>query len=120
MNIILAEDQAPTARIMRMALEKGGHVVKVAHNGRDALDEALANPPDVLITDIEMPVMTGQELCMALEDEVPDRAFPIYVCTSVTDMVHREWTKQIDNLYFLEKPVSIKKLLAELQKRLGA
>ena len=120
MQVLLAEDQAPTARIMRMALEKAGYQVKVTHNGRDALQQALAEPPDVLITDIEMPIMTGQELCLALVEQVPSRAYPIYVCTSVTDMVHREWTKQIDNLFFLEKPVSIKKLTAELADRLQA
>ena len=120
MNIILAEDQAPTARIMRMALEKAGYKVTVTHNGQDALEAALASAPDVLITDIEMPVMTGKELCHALEEQVPDRAYPIYVCTSVTDMEHREWTKQISNLYFLEKPVSIKKLTAELANRLSS
>ena len=119
MNIILAEDQAPTARIMRMALEKAGYSVRVTHNGRDALEEALANPPDALITDIEMPIMTGQELCTELVRQAPQRTYPIYVCTSVTDMVHREWTKHIANLFFLEKPVSIKKLTSELNSRLN-
>ena len=118
MHVLLAEDQAPTARIMRMALEKAGYDVTVTHNGRDALDKALESPPDVLITDIEMPIMTGQELCLALETQAPHRNFPIYVCTSVTDMVHREWTKQIENLFFLEKPVSIKKLTKALAEQL--
>ena len=118
-HVLLAEDQAPTARVMRMALEKAGYRVTVTHNGKDALAQALGESPDVLITDIEMPIMTGQELCMALEEQLPQRDFPIYVCTSVTDMVHREWTKEIGNLFFLEKPVSIKKLVTELAERLS-
>lgn len=59
MRIILAEDQAPTARIMKLALEKNGHSVDVAYNGRDALEAIRMAHPDALITDIEMPVMTG-------------------------------------------------------------
>ena len=105
---------------MRMALEKAGYQVSVVHNGRDALDTLLEKQPDVLITDIEMPVMSGRELCEAIETQIPDRTFPIYVCTSVTDMEHREWTKQINNLSFLEKPVSIKKLTSELAGRLSS
>ena len=119
MRILLAEDQAPTARIMRMALEKAGYSVTVKHNGKEALDAVLQDPPDALVTDIEMPIMTGQELCLTLADQMPDRTFPVYVVTSVTDMVHREWTKSIDNLFFLEKPVGIKRLASELEQRLG-
>jgi DNA-binding response OmpR family regulator len=117
MRIILAEDQAPTARIMRLALEKQGYDVDVQENGADAFDAIMANPPDVLITDIEMPIMTGQELCQLLEREYPERTFPIYVVTSVTDLVHRAWTRDIDDLFFIEKPVSIKRLTQVLEAR---
>ncbi len=117
MRIILAEDEAPTARIMRLALEKNGFEVDVVGNGRDALDAIYANPPTVLVTDIEMPVMDGQELCEAIQNGLPERTFPIYVVTSVTDLVHRKWTSDIEDLYFIEKPVSIRRLTQEINKR---
>ena len=115
MKIVLAEDQAPTARIMRMALEKEGFEVTVCNNGKIALETILNKQPDALVTDIEMPIMTGEELCLALEKELPDRRFPIFVVTSVTDLVHRQWTRDISNLRFIEKPVSIKQLAHELR-----
>ena len=120
MRLILADDEAPTARVMSMALAKAGFDVSVFHNGKDALDAVLTNPPDVLVTDIEMPVMTGQELCQKLMEQLPDRTFPVYVITGVTDLVHRKWTRGISDLHFLEKPVSIRRLTQELSKRLAS
>jgi len=118
LRLILADDEAPTARVMSLALTKQGYEVEVCHDGAEALKAVLANPPDVLVTDIEMPVMTGQELCEQLEKLLPDRTFPVYVITGVTDLVHRKWTREIRDLHFLEKPVSIRRLAQELEQRL--
>lgn len=119
MRLILADDEAPTARVMSLALQKQGFDVEVYYNGKDALDATLANPPDVLVTDIEMPVMTGQELCEQLAQQMPARTFPVYVITGVTDLVHRKWTRDMADLHFLEKPVSIRRLSQELERRLN-
>ena len=118
MRLILADDELPTARVMSLALQKQGFDVEVFHNGKDALEAALANPPDVLVTDIEMPVMDGKELCQRLQDAMPAREFPVYVITGVTDLVHRKWTRDLPDLHFLEKPVSIRRLSQELERRL--
>lgn len=120
LRLILADDEAPTARVMSLALSKQGFDVEVCYNGADALKAILARPPDVLVTDIEMPVMTGQELCQELEKLMPDRTFPVYVITGVTDLVHRKWTRDIPDLHFLEKPVSIRRLTQELAQRLSS
>ena len=120
LRLILADDEAPTARVMSLALSKQGFDVEVCYNGADALKAILARPPDVLVTDIEMPVMTGQELCQELEKLLPDRTFPVYVITGVTDLVHRKWTRDIPDLHFLEKPVSIRRLTQELAQRLSS
>ncbi len=119
MKIVLAEDQAPTARVMKLALVKLGFDVELAANGQEALQCIQAEWPDALITDIEMPVMDGQELCRQLEEQFPDRTFPIYIITSVTDLVHRTWTADINDLFFIEKPVSVKRLADQLSSRLA-
>jgi len=45
---------------------------------------------------------------------MPDRKFLIFVLTSRTEIEHREWSRDIDNLLFLEKPVSIRNLVEKL------
>ena len=97
-----------------MSLEKEGYVVEVCANGREALDSIQREPPGALITEIEMSIMDGEQLCRNIEQCMPGRVFPIFLLTSSTDIEHREWSRTIDNLHFLEKPVSIHELSEKL------
>jgi CheY-like chemotaxis protein len=113
-SILLVDDEPMTLRVMRQALEKDGYQITTAFDGQDALDKIKASPPDVLITDIHMPRMSGKELCLKIKETMPDRQFPIFITTSLTSHEHRDWTSTISNLTFVEKPVSIRKLRAAL------
>lgn len=119
LNILVVDDESTVRRIMRVALSKAGYTVTLAENGEAALASIRAQAPDVLITDIEMPRMDGRALCAAINKEFPHREFPIFVVTSLTEREHREWSKQIPNLFFLEKPVSIRRLTAHLGESVG-
>ena len=113
-SILLVDDEPMILRIMRLALEKDGYRVDTAIDGMDALEKIVASPPDVLITDIDMPRMTGKELCLHIEETMPDRLFPVYATTSLTALEHRQWSRKISNLTFLEKPISLRKLRAAI------
>jgi len=101
---------------MRLSLERAGYTVRQAGNGEQALQEIRNTQPDMLITDIDMPRMTGKELCLTIAQEMPDRSFGIYVLTSRTAQEHREWSAQLPRLRFMEKPVSIRQLLVDLKQ----
>ena len=118
-TIYIADDEPTPIRVLKMNLERTGFNVETFVNGRKALERIREHQPDALITDIEMPVLTGESLCKQIHDEFPDRNFPIFVVTSVTDLAHRDWAKTIDNLTFLEKPVSMRKITADLKNALG-
>ncbi len=115
-NILIVEDEPHVIRIMKMALENNSYTVIVAHNGEQALEKLNEKLPDFLITDINMPRMNGEVLCKTIEQDMPDRKFPILVLTSKTEVEHREWTRTMKNTVFLEKPVSIRKLLKLLEE----
>ena len=119
-SILLVDDEPMTLRVMRQALEKDGFEIRTAFDGRDALEKITASQPDVLITDIDMPRMTGKELCQQIQASMPDRLFPIFITTSLTAHEHRDWSSQISNLTFVEKPVSLRKLRAALAESLAA
>ena len=112
--VLMADDEPVVLRVLRLQLEKAGYVVETVPNGEAALERLRDGYPDVLITDIEMPRMTGEELCRRIEIEFPDRGFPIFVATSLTGLRHREWTQAIADLHLLEKPLSARKLLTAL------
>ena len=113
-RILIVDDEPHVIRIMRLALENAGYQVDEAANGQLALDYLQDNCPDVMITDIDMPRMDGRKLCMEIERSMPDRPFRIYVLTARAEDEHRKWSSQLDNLDFMEKPVSIRRMLAVL------
>ncbi|RDH85515.1 MAG: hypothetical protein DIZ78_11290 [endosymbiont of Escarpia spicata] len=115
-KILIADDEPHAIRILRQSLERAGYQVEGARNGLEAIEKLREQMPDVLITDIQMPRMTGQELCAQIVEEMPQRDFLIFVLTSRTEIEHREWSAGIDNLRFLEKPISVRKLIATLDE----
>lgn len=117
-RILIVDDQAPIIRVMKLGLEDAGYEVDSASNGSECLVKLCEGHPDFLVTDIDMPRMNGKELCLAIEEQFPDRAFPIVVLTSRTELEHRDWTGVIDNLTFMEKPVSVRRLLSHIGKSL--
>ena len=113
-RILIVDDHAPVVRVLRLGIEDAGYEVDTASNGSECLVKLCERHPDFLVTDIDMPRMSGKELCLAIEEQFPDRSFPIVVLTSRTEMEHRDWTRAIDNLIFMEKPVSVRRLLSHI------
>lgn len=118
-RILIADDEPHITRVLKLYLERAGYAVDTAQNGQAALTGILKSAPDALMTDIQMPLMTGKQLCLAIEEHLPQRTFPIFVMTSMTDREHREWTQQINNLEFLEKPLSMRVMTRALDKHFG-
>ena len=117
-KLFVVDDELVPLRVVRMALMRAGYDVECFHNGLQALEAIRKQAPDALITDIEMPVMTGEGLCKALSEEFPQRTFPIFVVTGVTDLIHRSWSRDVADLTFIEKPISVRMLVERLTHRL--
>jgi CheY-like chemotaxis protein len=118
-RVMIVDDHAPVVRVLRLGIEDAGYEVESATNGSECLVRLCDEHPDFLITDIDMPRMDGKELCKAIEEQFPERTFPIVVLTSRTEFEHRDWTRDIDNLTFMEKPVSVRRLLAHMSQCLN-
>jgi signal transduction histidine kinase/CheY-like chemotaxis protein len=67
-RVLVVEDNPDTAESLKMMLEHFGHRVRVTHDGPAALNAAQAEPPDVVLMDIGLPVMDGYELARRLRD----------------------------------------------------
>jgi len=119
-RVLIADDEPHVIRVLRLRLEHAGYQVETAANGAVALDHVRDHQPDVLITDVQMPRMTGRELCEQIQAELPDRKFLIVVLTSRTEVEHREWSRKLTNTRFLEKPASMSQLLAMLDDYFAA
>lgn len=109
-RILIAEDEPHAVRILKRSLERDGYAVTTSPDGEKALSLALADHPDVLISDINMPRMKGDELCKRIREHISGQQMMIIVLTSRTEIEHREWSRDLENTQFMEKPISIRKL----------
>ncbi len=115
----LVDDEPLVTRALQRNLRKHGYRVLSFHDGHDLLEAVATEAPAAVITDIEMPLMSGRELCETIASQYPQREFPIFVVTGATDLVHRQWSSEIHNLQFVEKPVSMHHLLDLLSASLA-
>jgi CheY-like chemotaxis protein len=78
LSVILVVDDEPDLRfVLRRVLEMAGHHVVEAGNGADALASVRRAPPDLVVTDVMMPVMNGVELIRELRDDPATKDIPI-------------------------------------------
>ncbi|HVK77572.1 MAG TPA: response regulator [Kofleriaceae bacterium] len=106
-TVLLVDDEVDVVEVLKDVLEVGGHRVVVAYNGLDAIEHALAQPPDVIITDMMMPVCDGYQLIAQVRASPRTREIPIIAISAGADPGHRP---------FLRKPFGARALLAEVQK----
>lgn len=82
--MLVADDDAWILRMVATVLEKRGYAVMTATDGEEALTKALANPPDLLISDVMMPKMDGWALVKALRARPEFATLPVIFLTALS------------------------------------
>ena len=85
-RILIAEDEPALRDVLRMQLELEGYEVLEAHDGKQALERASEDMPDLLLLDVMMPFMDGYAVCRHLRAQFSTRHIPIVMLTARTDM----------------------------------
>ena len=119
-RILIVDDEPHVSRVLKLMLERAGYSVRTEPDGQAGLSSVLRDPPDAMVTDIQMPRLNGRELMKMLHELMPERRFPVMVMTSMTAREEREWVREIPGVVFLEKPVSPRQLIARLDRHFGA
>ncbi len=82
MKILIVEDDPDSRLVLQKALQGSGYEVETAVHGAEALEKARASIPDLIISDILMPVMDGYKLCYALKHDEKLRRIPLVFYTA--------------------------------------
>jgi adenylate cyclase len=81
-RILIADDDWLNRDLLRTYLASSGCEVTIAPDGQTALDLALANPPDLALLDVQMPVLDGIKLCQTLKSTPNTRFIPVIIVTA--------------------------------------
>ena len=115
LRIVLAADNALVAQVTSKQLGRVFGEIELAENGRVALEKILENPPDVLITDLFMPEMAGDELVQRLREENIDIPMIGLTAAVVGDDIQR--FEEAGATAVLAKPLDVSRLCLLLEEK---
>lgn len=116
-KILVADDEPAIASVVARKLANAGYDVVVAMNGQEAYDLAMAQRPAFLVTDLQMPRMSGLELCARLAAELPG-GIPTILLTAKGFELDAGALAHLPICRVMTKPFSPRELLANVQAAL--
>jgi len=117
--IVVADDSISVRKFVGRMLEKSGYRVKLASDGLEAAELIAQHGCHLVITDLEMPRMTGYELMAQLRQSPTTRRIPVMVVTSRAGAKHRDRAMKEGAAAFLTKPVQEDQLIAAVEQLMG-
>lgn len=114
-RVLIVDDDRFITRVLRMKLEQEGFQVFVAHNGSEGFEQVKKHKPKVVVTDLNMPIMNGWELCTQINQDSNEKPH-IIITTSLIEHKERERVKEFANAQLVDKPVSPKEICTLIQE----
>jgi twitching motility two-component system response regulator PilH len=110
-TILVVEDTPSEMELMSYYLRESGYSVINAISAKEALNKAVEQQPDVIITDVVMPGMSGFELCRSLKKHPVIGKVPIIICTSKNQEIDRLWGMRQGADAYITKPFTREQLV---------
>jgi two-component system, NtrC family, nitrogen regulation response regulator NtrX len=115
--ILICDDIEAIRRSLRNILETEGYTIKEAVNGKDCIDKAGSESPDLIILDIAMPIMKGDKALELLQIKYPE--IPVIMLSGEGDIDTAVELLHQGAFHFLRKPPDLNKLLSVIKRALG-
>jgi two-component system alkaline phosphatase synthesis response regulator PhoP len=114
-KVLIADDEVHIIHVVAIKLRNNGYDVLSADNGSEAFELACAEHPDIVVTDYQMPVMTGIELIERMRANEATRDIPVILLTARSFAISQEQQESLGVAACLSKPFSPKELLKSIQ-----
>lgn len=110
-TVLVIEDTPSEMELLSHYLRESGYSVIGLVSAKDALNKAIEVKPDVIITDVVMPGMSGFELCRSLKKNPETQKVPIIICTSKGQEIDRLWGMRQGADVYITKPFTREQLI---------
>ena len=110
LNVLVVDDARDVRNLIAAHLKRGGHKVLLAEDGKQALDLAHQEKPDLAIVDIMMPGMNGYELTETLRQIPATKDLPVIVLTARAGGADRAHAFRVGADAFIQKPFELQRL----------
>jgi chemosensory pili system protein ChpA (sensor histidine kinase/response regulator) len=119
-QVLLAEDYLLLAKLMEQALAKAGYDVTVVHDGRAAIDSLRTAAVDLAILDIDLPELSGFEICSYLRNRPRLQHLPVIICTGRDGPEDHARALELRTNAFITKPFVMAALLQSVRSALAS
>ncbi len=114
-TVLVVDDEIHIVHVVAIKLRNNGYEVISADNGAEALELALRDKPDIIVTDYQMPIMTGLELVDNLRKHEETKHIPVIMLTARSFAISQEQQDELQISGCLSKPFSPKELLGDIE-----
>ena len=118
-KILLVEDHEEIWDFLSRRLQRRGHEVVLAHDGEDGVNKARTSQPDVILLDMNLPVMDGWTAARMLKNDPGTAKIPVIALTAHAMSGDREKAIQAGCDDYHPKPVDFSRLLTQIGTALG-
>ena len=118
-KILIVEDNALNVKLFCDLLAAHGHDPRPVSDGRFALDQAREFGPDLVITDIQLPHVTGLDLIRLIREDKALKDVPIMAVTAYAAAADEERIRAAGAQAYVSKPISVAKFVAQVNELLG-
>lgn len=118
-TILVVEDTRSEMELMSHYLRESGYAVISADSAKEALTKAIEQKPDLIVTDVVMPGMSGFELCRSLKKHPVTAGVPIIICTSKDQEIDRLWGMKQGADAYVTKPFTREQLVRAVKAIAG-
>lgn len=114
-KILVVDDDASTRTLLELILSSGGHEITLLNDGREALAYLKTNTPDLIVIDVNMPVLDGIEVCSRIKKLPRFKKISVIVLTSMNDAETRVRAIDAGASEIVYKPLTGKNFLRTIQ-----
>ena len=114
-KVLVVDDEIHIVHVVAIKLRNNGYEVITATNGAEAFELVCEEKPDIIVTDFQMPVMTGLELVEKLRRSEATKDIPVIMLTARDFAIEEEQKQDLQISEVLSKPFSPKEVLRNVQ-----
>ena len=118
-DILIIDDDEPIRKLVAVYLQDAGHTVRHAANGQQGLDMAAGAVPDLILLDINMPVMDGTQVMIALRAEMATAKTPVIALSGMSAPEMRDDMHGLGCNAYVSKPINFTVLLSTVGSLIG-
>lgn len=114
-RVLIVEDEQDIAGLIKHTLERSGNEAEIVNSGDAALKVVADRPPDLIILDLNLPVLSGTEVCRILRSRADMKHVPIIMLTARTSENDRVAGLELGADDYVTKPFSLRELTARVR-----